>query len=166
MRACVQCGFAGAAAPAESAIQLVSGLPEAVTRMLARADAQTQRRRPAPDVWSPLEYVGHCVDVMTWYGERIGRLLTEDAPQLEPFDWDTHTRHRHYRNIRTEEILNRLGRSCKELTTLLCGLGPGDWKRTGTGSDGTARTVADLARRAAHEAVHHALDIRAGLEPI
>jgi hypothetical protein len=48
---------------------------------------------------------------------------------------------------------------------LLSALGPGDWKRTGAGSDGTARTVADLTRRAAHEAMHHALDIRAGLEP-
>jgi DinB family protein len=133
--------------------------------MLAQADARAQRRRPAPGVWSPLEYAGHCADVMTWYGGRIRRLLAEDAAQLQPFDWDTHTQHRSYRDIGTEEILSRLRRSCQDLTTLLSALGPEDWKHAGTGSDGTARTIADLTRRAAHEAVHHALDIRAGLEP-
>lgn len=165
VKACAQCGFAEAAAPAGDAIGLVSGLPEAVARMLAGADERTQRRRPAAGVWSPLEYTGHCADVMTWYGERIIRLLTEDAAQLQPFDWDTHAQHRNYRDIGAEEILSRLRRSCEDLTTLLSGLGPEGWERAGTGSDGTARTVADLTWRAAHEAVHHALDIRAGLEP-
>lgn len=166
MAACTQCGFAGAAAPACRAIQSVSVLPEAVNRMLAGADAQTQRRRPASGGWSPLEYAGHCADVMTWYGERISRLLTEDTPQLRPFDWDAHTQHRDYRGGRTEEILDQLSRSCTDFVTMLSGIGPDDWNRMGTGSDGTTRTVADLARRAAHEAVHHTLDIRAGLELI
>jgi hypothetical protein len=38
------------------------------------------------------------------------------------------------------------------------------WSRVAIGSDAGARTVLDLARRAAHEAHHHALDIRRVLE--
>jgi hypothetical protein len=34
------------------------------------------------------------------------------------------------------------------------------WARVAIGSDGDERTVLTLARRAAHEAHHHALDIR------
>ena len=133
--------------------------------MLAGADARTQSLRPAPGVWSPLEYAGHCADVMTWCGERISRLLTEDAPRFEPFDWDVHTRRRRYHDMGTRLVLSCLAESSEDLAALLRTLGPREWNRAGTGSDGTARTVADLARRAAHEAVHHALDIHAGLHP-
>jgi len=161
---CELCGFQEAAVGPESIIRSVRDLPAAVAGLLASADDHAQRRRPAPGVWSPLEYAGHCADVMIWYGERIARVLTEDAAQLEPFDWDEHTAKQRYHEAGTCEILHRLASSCDALVTRLTSLGTQEWMRTGTGSDGTARSVTDLARRAAHEAVHHTEDIRAGID--
>ncbi|HET9968813.1 MAG TPA: DinB family protein [Streptosporangiaceae bacterium] len=141
------------------------GLPGAAAGLLASVDEQAQRRHPAPGVWSPLEYAGHCADVMIWYGERIALVLTQDKAQLEPFDWDAQTAKQRYHEAGASEILHRLRRSCDALATRLDSLGTRDWTRTGIGSDGTARSVADLARRAAHEAVHHIEDIRRGIDP-
>ena len=39
------------------------------------------RRRPAPDVWSALEYACHVRDVLGWYDDRIHLALTEERPE-------------------------------------------------------------------------------------
>ena len=51
--------------------------------MLARADV---RDRPAPEVWSPLEYAAHTRDVVGLFHERISLLLEKDDPRFGSWD--------------------------------------------------------------------------------
>ena len=42
------------------------------------------RRRPAPEIWSPIEYLCHVRDVFVSHLIRLYRARTEDDPVLEP----------------------------------------------------------------------------------
>jgi len=121
------------------------------------------RRRPAADVWSPLEYLAHNADAIHWYADRVQHLLAEDQPILEAFDWDAHTAQQRYDLRHLDDVLAEVHRSTTEFTALLAGLSQDAWQRAGTGSDGGRRTIAQLTHRAAHEAQHHLHDITTAL---
>ena len=56
-------------------------------RLAAGAGADpASRDRPAPDVWSPLEYACHVRDVHRVFAERVRLMLAEDDPLFD--DWD------------------------------------------------------------------------------
>ena len=46
------------------------------------------RQRPAPGVWSPLEYACHVRDVFELYDERLQLMLTEADPLFPNWDQD------------------------------------------------------------------------------
>jgi hypothetical protein len=123
-------------------------------------DDEWARTRPAPDVWSPLEYVAHTRDGVAWYRERIELVLSEDHPQLTALDWDSVTAERDYRN--RENLVSAVDGwqgVASALADRLAELTPEQWQRTGRGSGGGDRTVLVLAARAAHECAHHRMDI-------
>lgn len=118
------------------------------------------RTRPAPDVWSPLEYVAHTRDGVAWYRERIELVLSEDHPQLTARDWDAVTAERDYRDRESlATAVDGWHAVASSLADRLAELTPEQWRRTGAGSGGGDRTVLVLAARAAHECVHHRMDI-------
>jgi hypothetical protein len=92
-----------------------------------------------------------------FYGERIERVLTEDRPQLEGSDVDELARG--YNDEEPTIVADALSASAFALADRLDGLEPLEWTRVGIGIDGDERTVTVLARRAAHEAHHHMLDV-------
>lgn len=166
MTSCEECGYDWAAAPGQ-AVAAIAGLPNALSEVLDDLnlgnDDDRLRMRPAPDVWSPLEYIAHTGDAIGWYSDRIHRVITEHRPALEAFDWDTHTATQRYHQRRLADIAAEISRRCASLTSELTCFDDADWKREGTGSDGQPRTIAQLAHRAAHEAQHHLRDIKLGL---
>jgi len=118
------------------------------------------RRRPAPGVWSILEYTAHTVDAVEWYDRRIRLVLSVDRPSLTGFDWDAACEDRRYVDQDPESVVVRLDVVTGGLADMLGGLGPRSWEAVGIGSDGGDRRVIDLARRACHEERHHLHDIR------
>lgn len=121
--------------------------------------ADVMRVRPAPDVWSVIEYAAHTRDAVAWYEERIRLVLTTDRPHLSAFDWDAACEERRYVDDHPGEVAVGLGVVLDGLADLLDSLDDASWMLIGTGSDGTQRRVADLAGRAAHEGRHHLYDI-------
>ena len=118
------------------------------------------RTRPAPDVWSALEYAAHTRDVFDFYAERIRRVLTEDRPQLAAGDaWDAIALERNYNGADPAEAAAQVAAAADACAALVDNLDAADWQRVGIGSAGDERTVMELARRAAHDAHHHLLDI-------
>jgi DinB superfamily len=163
---CQECGFDWAS-PIPHSVHTVDAFPARVVQLLhetgtADGDARL-RTRPADEVWSPLEYIAHTGDAIGWYTGRITRVLAERRPQLHSYDWDLHTTEQDYRQRLLDDVLADLGRICVRFTFATADLSEAAWQREGIGSDGTPRTCAHLARRAAHEAHHHLGDIRAGL---
>ena len=132
---------------------------------LAAAAADTDRRealraRPAPGVWSRLEYAAHTRDAIGWYAQRIERVTREHRPRLRAFDWDAVCEERRYADEEPTAVVRALIGAAEDLADRLAALDDDAWNRVGIGSDGGERTVLDLALRAVHEGVHHLDDIR------
>lgn len=121
-------------------------------------------RRPNPRTWSPLEYAAHVSEAIPWYVARIQKVLRETDARLTVFDWDLAASEGKYRQRSVETVTTDLRRACAALAELAGSATEDDLARTGTGSDGTPRTVQALLARAGHELAHHELDIRRGLD--
>lgn len=137
---------------------------ERFTRTISGANDEALRFRPAPDVWSALEYMGHARDGVEWYAVRIRQTLSEDCPQLSGTDWERETEIRRYHQESTTGVLSGVGTASESLADLLSSLSEEDWKRPAIGSAGDHRDVLLLARRAAHETEHHCLDAGRSIE--
>jgi hypothetical protein len=111
-------------------------------------------------VWSPLEYAVHTTSALDFYTDRIERVLIHDEPQLAAFDFNAACENERYNERDADDALAALARAAQRLAAVLAPLTPEQWQRRGVGSDGDERTVNLLARRAAHEVQHHALDVR------
>jgi hypothetical protein len=164
--ACPECGFEWSGS-AQATVAEISSAPTGYHQLF---DARTEptdrscRQRPAPAVWSAIEYLAHTADAVAWYHTRIAKVLTEDHARLEPFDWDAACGQRRYRDRDVADTVKDLDRTCSGLACQLEALGPASWARTGIGSsDGGRRSVLALSRRAAHELRHHQHDIERSL---
>ena len=83
-RRCTQCGVdvpTTRSAPRGRHPALGAGL----AAVLPREDVAV---RPAPQVWSPLEYACHVRDVYRLFDGRLRAMLTEDDPQFANWDQD------------------------------------------------------------------------------
>ena len=84
-RPCPQCGFDASNVVPE---QIGLRLRAATFKLIALLDDPLARRRPAPAVWSALEYGCHVRDVHRLYLLRLNLMLTEDAPHFANWDQD------------------------------------------------------------------------------
>ncbi len=55
-------------------------VPEDFRAALSGADDRALRHRPAPGEWSAVEVVGHIVDKMDAWRERVERIAGEERP--------------------------------------------------------------------------------------
>jgi DinB family protein len=150
---CDECGFTDTSPAVAILADAGDRFRDALTR-----DVSVLRRRPAPSVWSALEYAAHTRDALDFYASRIERVTSEDRPALEPFDADRLCEERGYRTEDPVDALATLDAAAARLVVLLRGLGDDQWSRVGIGTDGGIRTVHVLAARAAHEVHHHLVD--------
>jgi hypothetical protein len=161
---CAGCEFDWDTGDHAGLIGAIERAPRAVTALVADRSLATLRRRPDPDTWSPLEYTVHLGTALDFYANRIELVLTTDRPQLHGFDFAAACDRDRYDERSLEEALDLVTLAARRLVTLLQPLAPEQWQRVGIGSEGDERTVEALARRAAHEAEHHLLDIRRELD--
>ncbi len=115
--------------------------------------------RPAPDVWSPLEYGAHVRDVYAMAGERLGLLLTREQPVFANWDQDEAARAGRYAEQDPEEVADALEAAAQRLVGEVAGIEPGAWSRRGTRSNGSAFTVETLLQYTLHDVVHHLWDV-------
>jgi hypothetical protein len=156
---CPECGFDWEST-SEALIGALRSARPAFAEAVADRDMEGLRRRPDPETWSAIEYVGHTADGVDWYDARISSVLERDLPQLTPRDWDSFTEERRYDLRPISELLDAVEAQCEGLATRLDGLDDDGWGRIGIGSDGDDRSVLVLARRAVHEVHHHLHDVR------
>ena len=69
------------------------------------------RTRPAPEVWSALEYLCHLRDVHATATIRLHRMRTEDGPILEPMLNDLRVRRFRYNELDPVAVLDELART-------------------------------------------------------
>lgn len=159
MHRCDECGFDWDGDDSVDVIRKAGErFPRPLSRFLDGEDPDlVLRTRPSPQTWSALEYSAHVRDMFEFYGGRIERVLTEDRPQFEGHDVDELARG--YNDEDPATVAAELTKAATALSDRLEALDDAQWARVGIGSEGDERTVAVLARRAAHEAHHHMLDV-------
>jgi hypothetical protein len=124
--------------------------------LLTRSDV---RDRPAPSVWSPLEYGCHVRDVFRRFERRLEQMLTEDDPRFDNWDQDATAVELRYGEQDPAAVATEVERSAQRVADRLAAVEGDQWDRPGRRSDGARFTVESLGRYLIHDAVHHAWDL-------
>jgi hypothetical protein len=156
---CDECGFDYAGVPVQQvAVRLEAAGPRFADALAAVAEPRT---RPAPQVWSPLEYTCHVRDVLRVQGERLALALVEDDPEFSPMGRDERVVLDAYNAQDPATVLAQLAAAATELARAFGALTPAQWDRTGVYVWPTveSRTMLWLGRHTVHEVEHHLLDV-------
>ncbi|NES13167.1 MULTISPECIES: DinB family protein [Micromonospora] len=162
MERCDECLFVYSEVPGEALPALLRGLGGRFTAALG--EVPDVRRRPAPGVWSPLEYTCHVRDVLRVQGERLALALRVEEPTFVPMGRDERALTERYNDQEPATVLAELGTAAQELAARFAGLGPAQLARTGVypWPERQVRTLLWLGQHTVHEGEHHLLDIRRG----
>ncbi|MGE5288859.1 MAG: DinB family protein [Micromonosporaceae bacterium] len=117
------------------------------------------RRRPAPAVWSPLEYGCHVRDVLRLYDHRLDLMLTQDGPRYPNWDQDATAVAGRYGEQDPAVVAAELGEAAEAVAARFEGVSGDQWQRTGSRSDGARFTVESFARYFVHDPIHHLYDV-------
>ncbi len=157
-RPCPECGFDPSAVDPHA---LGDALRATVPRWAAALARPDVRRRPAPTVWSPLEYGAHVRDVLRLFDERLRLMLTQHDPRFASWDQDATAVADRYDLQHPAAVSEELAAAAARLAAD-CDAVPDDaWDRPGRRSDGSAFTVRTLGTYLLHDVLHHVRDVGA-----
>lgn len=156
---CPECGF-------DSSSVSFDVIPALTLENASQWDAVLQRpdvtERPAPDVWSALEYACHVRDVFRLFDARLGLMINEDAPRFANWDQDETAINDHYGEQDPAVVRSELADAARTISDSFAAVTPDQLGRTGIRSDGARFTVDSFARYFIHDPVHHIWDVAAG----
>jgi S-DNA-T family DNA segregation ATPase FtsK/SpoIIIE len=156
---CDECGFSY---DAVRAADLSGRLEAAGPRFDATlGTVPDPRRRPAPSVWSPLEYTCHVRDVLRVQAERVALALRVDNPQFVPMGRDERAVTDAYNAQDPQRVLAELTQAAHDLARVFDALSPSQWSRTGIypWPAAESRTILWLGQHTVHELEHHLMDL-------
>jgi hypothetical protein len=157
-RACPDCGFEAGAVPAGDIARLTLELTQPWPSVLQRPDA---RERPAPEVWSALEYAAHVRDVCRVFDGRVHQLLVEDPAEFENWDQDQAAVDGRYAELEPTEVAGELVAAAAAVSASFAGVPDDAWSRRGIRSNGSHFTVLTLGQYMLHDLAHHLHDVDA-----
>ena len=153
---CPDCGFdALTVEPAEVSTRI-------------RADAQawpgrlnvaSATRRPAPDVWSVLEYGCHVRDVHRIFDHRVRLMLTQHDPSFPNWDQNETAIANDYASQSPDVVAGELLEAASTVANTYDTVPDDGWSRRGFRSNGSEFTVSSIALYHLHDIVHHAWDV-------
>lgn len=160
-RPCPDCGFDASSFPARD----VSGaLEENAIRWGELLQDPRAPVRPAPHIWSALEYGCHVRDVFRLFDRRVELMVAEDDPLFENWDQDVTAIESRYAEQDPKVVAEELNLAGSALAARLDGLSTSDWSRRGRRSDGAAFTVDTISRYLLHDPIHHLWDVERGFD--
>jgi hypothetical protein len=164
--ACPECGFDYESTSLEAAGARIRVETNSIGQLLVGGPDGAINRRPEPGVWSPLEYGCHVRDVLLAQRERTLLALIEINPSFVPMYRDQRAVVANYAAEAVDDVSAQLGMAAELFVRLLEGLSDDQRARPCRYNfpEPTQRNVGWLLVHTAHEVVHHADDIRKGLE--
>jgi hypothetical protein len=123
---------------------------------LAREDAAA---RPAPEVWSPLEYGAHVRDVCRVFGARLSLMRGTHDPTFPNWDQDETALSERYWEQDPATVAAELDEESARIAADFGTVSDDEWARTGRRSNGSTFTVQTLGLYFLHDLTHHAHDI-------
>ncbi|MCW2495674.1 DinB family protein [Jatrophihabitans sp.] len=155
-RPCPDCGYDAGSVSGVDLPPLILHNAAALRAALDRPDA---RRRPAPEVWSPLEYACHVRDVCRVFGARLSLMRGTDNPSFPNWDQDETALAEQYWAQDPVEVAVELDEESARIAADFASVTGDEWQRPGRRSNGSVFTVDTLGRYFAHDLVHHVHDI-------
>jgi hypothetical protein len=153
---CPHCGFDATKVARAEVPALARRFTGVVTEAVLRPGAE---RRPAPAVWSPVEYGCHVRDVCELFERRLQLMLAEDDPTFANWDQDETALEQRYWEQPAKQVAAAIRRRAERLADSFAGVTGSQWERTGRRSNGTEFTVDTFARYLLHDLAHHAWDV-------
>jgi hypothetical protein len=154
--ACNECDFVAADLAGAAIPTLITDAATRWQRVLARLDSAS---RPAPEVWSPLEYGCHTRDVFEVFTGRLTLMLTQDSPTFANWDQDDTAVNNRYWAQESSAVAEQIDRAAVRCATAFARVTAGQWSRPGLRSNGSVFTVLTLGRYFSHDVVHHLWDV-------
>jgi DinB superfamily len=161
---CPECGLDYDTISPSDAAAAVRSYPRRFRAALASPDdsAEAVRRRPAPGVWSALEYACHVADLLPLFAEVVQRTTTETNPSFDFPDPDEQVERDRCNEQDPSAVLDRLQGGADRLAEAIDAVDADAWTRTATFPWGE-RDALTMSRNAVHEGHHHLRDIERGL---
>ena len=160
---CAGCGLQAGEPSVTALAGLIRDAAHRFGAVLAGADDDAVRTRPAPGVWSALEYGAHVRDTMGVFTERIVRTRQEDEPELGWWDHEAAIEEGFTNELEAALVVDDLAEHAARLAALLDAVPDDAWDRAAT-RRGTERfTIELMARFTLHEVVHHRVDAERSL---
>jgi hypothetical protein len=155
---CLECGFEPTDVQPSAVGSVVrSTLP----RWRAALEGPEVRRRPAPGVWSTLEYGAHVRDVFRIFDARLALMLGTDGATFENWDQDAAALAGRYADLDPTTVADELTVAGEAVADRFDDVRPEDLDRTGRRSNGSQFTVRTFGRYFVHDVVHHLHDVDA-----
>jgi len=154
---CAECGFSPAFGVAQTGDMVRATIPfweDALSR-------PTVGVRPAPTVWSPLEYGCHVRDVCRLFRERLEQMVTEPDARFANWDQDATAVTDRYHAQDPRTVAREYASAAESLATAFDAVSGDQWQRRGTRSNGSQFTVATFAAYLMHDLLHHERDVAA-----
>jgi hypothetical protein len=160
---CDVCGFDGSAYDNASLIETLSALGGLWRRLLVDAGADV-RTRPAPEVWSAIEYAAHSRDITALHCFGVDQALTGTEPAYPAIMADDliASAATTYQQEDPQLVADALGEEAGRLASMAAGAPTDAWEFGLTiGEDRS--TVRGLLEHALHDSLHHIGDVESGL---
>lgn len=166
MDGCGECGFEYDHLPRDEISAALTAIAEQYVARLTASDDDALRRRPRPEVWSPLEYSAHVRDVLEVQRERVMVALLHDAPTFEPMGREERVVEWRYNEQEPSVVGRAIRQGSADLATVLDSLDDRGWARIGIYNWPTRqeRDVLWIARHTVHEMAHHLVDVNRSLQ--
>lgn len=152
---CAQCGFV----PGQHADGVGAELRASVPRWQAVLAREGAAVRPEPDVWSPLEYASHVLDIMLVFTRRVEQMRSLDEPTFADWDGEEAAVRGDYNARDPRNVASDYATATARAAELFDSLTEDAWHRPGRRSDGARFTIASLAEYWLHEVRHHLADV-------
>jgi hypothetical protein len=155
-RPCPDCGLVATSLTRTDIAPTLRHCAQALAAAVRKPEAH---RRPAPTIWSPLEYGCHVRDVFAIFGRRLNLMLDEDDPLFANWDQDETARAERYELQDPGVVAEELEQGVEPLAQRFDSLSDEQWLRPGRRSDGAAFSVDTFAQYLVHDPVHHLYDV-------
>jgi rubrerythrin len=116
----------------EDIIDILQGIPDEVSAIIAHVDVATLQQKPSPDEWCIAEIVGHMLETDMLFAQRAQALLEAQGIELpRPMPpWKLHEG-KGYETMQSAELMTLMRSARKQSLDLVRTMTPDDWTRKG-----------------------------------
>lgn len=140
--------------PEEDIIPVIEAQGRDTAAMLAKIGEEKAAFRYAPDKWSVKQVLGHVTDTERIFGYRLLSIARGESQPLPGFEQDDYMRYSNFDDRPFAELVDGFAAVRRATLSLLRGLSPEAWTRTGIASNNTTSVRAIAYMIAGHERHH------------